>query len=208
VKNYASEREVRRAQFGFRVDRIDPHQRPGHHFGGSRMIHPGFFAAGGHHVDHEILLVAVGWYDDRALHFPESYQTNCGCAHCVAQSLVEILSVACRIDRWNDLTNDRLHVDRRFVSVTGVDALRHDRVSRFRQSLVRCDVYPDGDCRSVDCRPGLYLIFACAVDQRKNLRGRLLSIGGNLECGWRLYVCWFVNSIQQMLIRRSECRDR
>jgi hypothetical protein len=133
--------------------------------------------------------VAVDWYDDHDLSCPESYQMNCGCVHCVAQSLVEILSAACQIDRWNDLTNDRLHDGRRFVSVTGVDALRHDRVSRNRQSLVRCGVYPDGDYRSVDCRPGLYVIFACAVDQRKNFQGRLLSIGGNLECGWRLYVC-------------------
>ena len=92
--------------------------------------------------------------------------------------------------------------------VTGVDALRHDRVSRIRQCLVRCGVYPDGDYRSVDWRPGLNVIFADAVGQRRNLQGRLLSIGGSLECGWRLYVCWFVNSIQQMLIRRSECRDR
>jgi len=87
--------------------------------------------------------------------------------------------------------NDRLHVCHRFVIATGVVALRYDLVSRVRQSFVRCEVYLDDDCRSVDCRPGLNLIVACAADhdQMKNLRGRLLSIGGNLECGWRLYVC-------------------
>ena len=65
----------------------------------------------------------------------------------------------------------------------------HDEIPAAAGQIVRYDVYLDDDRRSVDLRPGLNVIFACEVDQRKNLQGRLISIGGNLECGWRLYVC-------------------
>jgi len=75
----------------------------------------------------------------------------------MAQNLVEIPTAACQIGLIGRM-NDRLHARHRLVTVTGVYALRYDLVNLVRQSLVRCGVYLDDDCRSVDCHPGLNVI--------------------------------------------------